>query len=115
MHRDPFKPQAYLKDGCPYSFKYLLFMAEAGLLDRVDVVRCDPASATFDAVKRKLAKATGRDATFPTVEVAPQRYVTDSDELIEHFARESDVDPRTLPALSFYKETLFPQLEALHK
>ena len=47
MHRDPFKPQAYLKDGCPYSFKYLLFMAEAGLLDRVDVVRCDPASATF--------------------------------------------------------------------
>ena len=109
-----FKPRAYLKEGCPYSFKYLLFMTEAGLLDKVEVVRCDPETAAFDAVKQKLREATGREATFPTVEIAPHRYLSDSDELIEHYTRACDVDPGTLPALSFYTETLLPQLAELH-
>lgn len=63
MHHDTFKPKAYLKEGCPYSFKYLLFMTEAGLLDQIDVVRCDPESAEFDTVKQKLSKR--RHATPP--------------------------------------------------
>ena len=87
MHEETFKPKAYLKEGCPYSFKYLLFMTEAGLLDQLDVIRCDPEGAEFDAVKQKLSKATGREATFPTVEIAPQRYLSDSDKLIAHYAR----------------------------
>jgi len=115
MDRQTFRPKAYLKEGCPYSFKYLLFMTEAGLLDQVDVIRCDPETAEFDAVKHKLSKATGRDATFPTVEVAPQRYLSGSDKLIDHYARRCNVDPGTLPTLSFYNETLFPQLAALHE
>jgi hypothetical protein len=115
MDRETFKPRAYLKEGCPYSFKYLLFMTEAGLLDQLDVIRCDPETAEFDAVKQKLSEATGHEASFPTVEIAPQRFLSDSDKLIEHYARASNVDPGTLPALSFYNETLFPQLAALHE
>ena len=110
-----FKPKAYLKNGCPYSFKYLLFMSEAGLVDRIDVVRCDPDSADFDKTKDRLVKATGREATFPTVEIEPGRYLSDSDELIDHFAGLHRVDPAGLPALSFYKETVLPQLIALHE
>src|SRR5450759_4198727 len=34
MDRKPFMPKAYLKEGCPFSFKYLLFMAEAARSDR---------------------------------------------------------------------------------
>jgi len=115
MHQETFKAKAYLKEGCPYSFKYLLFMTEAGLLDHIDVIRWDPESASFDAVKQKLAEATGHEATFPTVEIAPQRYLSDSDKLIEHYAGASNIDPEQLPTFLFYKDTLFPQLEALHK
>ena len=114
MHQ-AFTAKAYVKEGCPYSFKYLLFMTEAGLLDQVDVIRCDPNSGEFEAVKQKLSKATGRDVTFPTVEIAPQRYLSDSDKLIEHYARASNIDPTILPTLAFYEETLFPQLAALHE
>ena len=111
-----FKPKAYLKEGCPYSFKCLVdVIGRQDLVDRIDVVRCDPDAAGFDATKDKLARATGREATFPTVEIEPGRYMSDSDRLIEHFARVCKVDPGELPALSFYKETIFPQLEALHK
>ena len=110
-----FKPKAYLKDGCPYSFKYLLFMSEAGLVDRIDVVRCDPDSADFARTKDRLAQATGREATFPTVEIEPGRFLSDSDRLIGHFAQVYSIDPGRLPALSFYKETVFAQLTALHE
>ena len=110
-----FKPKAWLKDGCPYSFKFLLFMTEARLLDRIEVIRCDPDSAAFDDVKQRLARATGREATFPTVELEPGRYLSDSDRLIAHFAHAFEVDPDALPALSFYEETLFAQLVALHQ
>lgn len=114
MHQ-AFTAKAYVKEGCPYSFKYLLFMTEAGLLDQVEVIRCDSKSADFDALKQRLSEATGRDATFPTVEIAPQRYMSDSDKLIEHYARASNIDPTILPTLAFYEETLFPQLAALHE
>ena len=96
-----FKPKAYLKEGCPYPFKYLLFMAEAALIDRIEIVRCDPDSADFDKTKDKLTQATGREATFPTVEIEPGRYLSDSDRLIDHFAAVYKVDPGTLPALLF--------------
>jgi hypothetical protein len=115
MDAENFKPKAYLKEGCPYSFKYLLFMAEARLLERIEVVRCNPESREFQRVKDMLSAATNDEAKFPTVEIAPTRYLSDSDRLIEHFARMTNIDPNQLPALDFYKKTIFPQLEELHR
>jgi len=115
MTAEPFVAKAYLKIDCPYSFKYLLFMSEAGLLDIIEIVRCDPGSAAFERVKQKLADATGEPATFPTVEVEPDRYVSDSDRLIDHYARAHHVRASDLPALSFYKKGIFPQLQELHE
>jgi len=114
MGRKPFTPKAYLKEGCPFSFKYLLFMAEARLLDRIEVIRCSPESAEFEGIKAKLAAATNEPATFPTVEVEPGRYQSDSDQLIEYYARTNKVVLSDLPALSFYKEGIFQQLQELH-
>jgi hypothetical protein len=115
MSQQPFKAKAYLKEGCPFSFKYLLFMIEAGLADQIELVRCSPTDPQFDAVKTKLAAALNRPATFPTVEIEPGRYKSDSDELIEHYAAKNRVAASSLPALSFYKETIFPQLLELHE
>src|SRR5947208_2299846 len=115
MEAPGFTATAYLKEGCPYSFKFLLFMAEAQMLDRINVVRCDPDSDAFAAIKDKLTAATGKPATFPTVEVEHQRYMSDSDRLIEHYAKANNLSPRKLTAFSFYKDTIFPQLQELHK
>jgi hypothetical protein len=50
VNRKPFTPKAYLKYGCPSSFKYLLFTAEAGLLDRINVIHCNPENAGFEGI-----------------------------------------------------------------
>ena len=115
MTMPPFKAKAYVQEGCPFSFKYWLFMLEAGLEHQIEVVRCDPEGPGFETVKAKLAQGLGKAASFPTVEIEPGRYLSDSDALINWYAERNEIDAGGLPALQFYKETIFPQLLQLHR
>ena len=108
------RPIAYLRADCPFSFKFLLFIAEARLIDRFEIVRCDPSDASFERLKQELVQATDKNATFPTVQVEPNKYMSDSDALIAHYAKLNNIDPQSLPAFSFYMKGIFPQLEKLH-
>ena len=115
MAEQAFTPKAYVKEGCPFSFKFWLFMVEADLSDQLEIVRCDPDDPQFERIKAELASGLGNEATFPTVEIEPGRFKADSDALIEYFATRNGIDPTQLPALAFYKETLFPQIVELHE
>ena len=84
---DRFRPIAYVKEGCPYSEKLLTFLSEAQLTDSVDIVRCAIGTPTMEAVREKLSTATGDAPKFPTVEVQPGEFRTESAELIEYFSR----------------------------
>ncbi len=108
------KPTAYLLTNCPFSFKFLLFISEARLIDRFEIVRCEPDSAELAQVKEKLTAATGKKATFPTVEIEPNVYKSDSDALVAHYAELNKIDPQSLPAFSFYMKGIFPQLAEKH-
>lgn len=112
---ETFKAKVYVKEGCPFSLKYLIFMAEAGLLDDVDIIRLDPGRPDFEPTKAKLGEGLGKPATFPTVEISPGRYMSDSDALIAHYAERHGRRPDAMPVLSFYKETVFQQIVDLHK
>jgi hypothetical protein len=107
-------PTAYLLKSCPYSFKFLLFISEAGLRDQFEIVTLEPESQAMKETKQKIEKATGEKASFPTVEIEPGVYKSDSDELIAHFSQKHGVDPANLIAFSFYKESIFPQLQKMH-
>jgi len=115
MAEDAFRARAYIKEGCPFSFKYLVFMAEAKLLDEVEIVRVRDGTREYEATKQELGRHLGKPASFPAVEVEPSRYLTDSDRVIEHFARRHDLRPDDMPVLSLYKATIFPQLLKHHK
>lgn len=108
------KPIAYLRTDCPFSFKFLLFISEAKLIDGFEIVKVDPNGKDFEQTKTKLAQATGKKATFPTVQLEPNTYKSDSDALVAHYAKLNNIDPKTLPAFSFYIAGILPQLEKLH-
>lgn len=112
---ESFKPQAYLLMGCPFCLKFLIFMSEARLADQLDIVRVDPQGPAFDALKRKLAEATQAKATFPTVEVEPGVYQSDSDQLIDYYARRHHINVEDLTALSWYRQGVFPAFIKLYK
>jgi hypothetical protein len=114
MTQATFKGKAYVKEGCPFSFKFLTFMAEAKLLDEIELVRVREGDSDYEATKRKLAERLGK-ASFPTVELEPERYMADSDRLIEHYAKRASVRPDEMPVLALYKEGILPKLVELHK
>ena len=114
MSRDPFKAKAYIKEGCPFSFKFLTFMTEAELLDEIEIVRVREGDADYEAAKQKLTEHLGK-ASFPSVEIEPNKYMTDSDRLIEHYAKREGLRPDEMPVLSLYKQGILPKLFELHK
>ena len=115
MSREEFRAKAYVKEGCPFSFKFLAFMAEASLLDEIEIVRLREGDADYEAAKQKLSEHLGKPASFPTVEIEPGQYMTDSDRLIEHYAQRAALQPDEMPVLSLYKQGILPKLFELHK
>ena len=110
-----FKAKAYLLSECPFCFKFLLFMTEAKLLDQIQIVRIDPRADDFESVKSRLAAATSAKVTFPTVEIKPDIYLSDSDKLIDFYRGEAGIETAKLPTLQFYVAGLLPAYVNLYK
>ena len=91
-----FVSPAWLKHGCPFSFKFLLFMAEAGLLGHIKIIEMVEDEGNFVKTKEELSAKLGKPATFPTVEVEPCVYMSDSDKLIDYFSSQCGIDLDTL-------------------
>lgn len=92
MPNTNFKPKAYVKEGCPYSRQYLAFMTDAGLMDEIEVIRVSPMDPAYDETKSMLSERLGKRATFPTVEVEPGRYQSESNDLIRYFSEKYGAD-----------------------
>ena len=110
-----FKPKAYVKTNCPFSFKVRLFAVEAGLADQIDFVELDVDAAGHAKDKMDLRNRIGRAHTFPVAEIADGQFLEDSDALIAHFAKRHGVDETQMAALNFYRNGLFETfLEMFH-
>lgn len=88
---EPFKPVVYLKEGCPYSKKLLDFLTRAQLTQRVEIVTGTAGTPAMEAIREQLSAATGQAPRFPTVEVEPGSYRSESDELIGYFSQKYQV------------------------
>jgi hypothetical protein len=116
--RDPmmtdasFTPVLYVKPGCPFSLKVRLFLLEAGLLDKIQLRGAS--AEDHEAVRAELASAVEK-VSFPTAQVAPGRYLQDSDAIVAHFAKDAGIDPGTLPTFRAYVEGPFQSLMSLYR
>jgi glutaredoxin len=103
----------YLKQGCPHCFKFLLFMTEAKLLDRINIIEPDPESEEFEQIRTMLTEKLGKKATFPTVEVEEGKFMNESDDLIEYFAKANDIALDDMQVLPIYTQGLFTHVRKL--
>ena len=104
---EDFRPTAWVRTNCPYSFKFRLFVTEAGLAEQFNFIEMDPDSSDFIRMRSELDQRSGRRTSFPTVEVTSGEFMSDSDALIDHFAETLGIDQSALPALSFYRRGLY--------
>lgn len=115
MSERMYTAKAYLLLNCPFSFKFLLFMTEAGLRDQIEIVCFDVNSDDHEEMKSRLEKSTGERASFPTVEIKPGVYMADSDALINYYTNKNMIENMKLPTLAFYKNGVYKEIIRLFR
>jgi hypothetical protein len=114
MSDSTFIPKAYLLVDCPFSFKFLLFMTESGLLDQVELVLLNKEDKDFKNQEKAFEKLSGKNALYPTIEIEPGIYQDESDTLIQYFADKNNIDAEP-PVLQIYKTGVLKRLMALQE
>jgi glutathione S-transferase len=107
-----FVPILYLKAGCPHCFKLSLFLLESGLAGRFERREFAPGDEHEAGIRSELG-AHHEKPTFPTVQLAPGRYMNESDDIVRHYAEEMRVDLDSLPLFRTYADKLLPRLRNL--
>jgi len=107
--------KAYLLLNCPFSFKFLLFMTEAGLLEQIEIITFDAKENDYVRKKAKLEDLLGSEISFPTVEIEQGIYKSDSDALIDHYSKKNGIINKKLVTLEYYKNGIFDEIIHLFK
>src|SRR5262245_54883843 len=114
MSEPPFKPVVYVKAFCPFSQKVRILLLEAGLLDNVEVRDFAPGSAEEQAIRNELAPHFEK-VSIPAAQIAPGRYISDSDSIVAKLAEMHGIHLERLPTLKNYIGGAFKQLMDLYK
>ena len=101
MSQADFRPVVYLKDRCPWSLKFRLFLLESGLRDHFDFREFVPGDEREAPIRTELNRHFEKPS-FPTVQIAPGVYMRDSDDLIAHYAAAHGIDVAALATLDQY-------------
>ena len=107
--------KAYLLLNCPFSFKFLLFMTETGLLEQIEVITFNAKEDDYVRKKAKLEDLLGSEISFPTVEIEQGIYKSDSDSLIDHYSKKNGIINEKLVTLEYYKNGIFGEIIHLFK
>ena len=113
MTETPVAPTLFVKDRCPFCLKVRIFMLEAGLLDRIHVREFVVGSDEEQVIRTELAPHF-EEVSFPTVMLASDEYLSESDAIIARFADAADVDPTTLPTFRAYASGIMPQMMSMY-
>jgi hypothetical protein len=119
MTEPAFRPIVFLKDCCPWCFRFRLFLLESGLQDQFDLRVFVPGDAQEAPIRAELA-AHFDTVTFPVVEIAPGRFLGDSAVLVAHYAAQFGIAVDRLALLDQYERgplatigRLFGEVQAL--
>ncbi len=87
-----FKPIVYLKENCPFCLKVRLFLLESGLASDVETRDFVPDSEQEAKIRAELQPHLDK-VSFPSAQLEPGRYVTESDDIVAFFAAKAGRDP----------------------
>uniref|UniRef100_A0A7S0T5W2 Glutaredoxin domain-containing protein n=1 Tax=Erythrolobus madagascarensis TaxID=708628 RepID=A0A7S0T5W2_9RHOD len=98
----------YVRAGCPFCTRLLIFLAEAGLMNRVEVVVVDGNEQLLKSLAEmgRLQQSNSGEhekVTFPAAEVARGVLEMETDRLIEWFSGAFGVKREQMYVLPFYE------------
>ena len=114
MSENAFQPTVYLKQNCPFCMKVRIALLEAGLGDTVQTRNFVPGEPEEDAIRAELAPHLEK-VTFPTAQLTPGQYVTESDDIVASLCAIAGTEPSAMPVLTNYLEGPFASMMRLYR
>lgn len=96
----------YLKRNCPFCLKLRIFLVEAGIATKFDIVEFGDGDEVHKELRTRL-EAAGIEPSFPAVQFPNGDMKTGTDDLIRLFGEEAAIDPSSLPLLQYYSDGVF--------
>jgi len=107
-----FRPVLYLNHRCPFCLKLVMYLSNAGLLDRFDMDVFEPGSEDEQRIRGTLS-AHFEKVSFPAAQVAPGEYMKETDDLIARFEKDAPVKASELPLMDYYTTGVLQQIKDL--
>lgn len=114
MTNETFKPIVYLKENCPFCLKVRIFLLESGLALEVRSRDFVPGTQQEEKIRAELQPHLEK-ISFPSAELEPGRYVTESDDIVAFFAAKAGRDPKEMTVYRNYVDGVFAMSMKLWK
>jgi glutathione S-transferase len=108
-----FKPVVYVKQYFPFCLKLRIFLLEAGLSEKVELVELIPGTPEDEAARAELEPHFEK-LSLPACQIEPGNYIKETDVIISTFADREGIDPDQLPTLKSYTDGPFKNLINLY-
>lgn len=113
MMSDTFsKPTLYLKAGCPFCMKLRIFVLETGLTAVIETRDFAVGTPEEEAIRETLAPHFEK-ISFPAAQIAPGKFIAESDAIIGLLAEKAGRKPETLPVYTAYLDGPFAAIMKL--
>ncbi|RRH87717.1 glutathione S-transferase domain-containing protein [Mesorhizobium tamadayense] len=114
MTGERFKPVLYLKENCPFCLKVRIFLMESGFASEIESRDFVPGTKQEEEIRAVLQPHLEK-VSFPSAELEPGRYVTESDDIVAFFAAKAGRDPKELTVYRNYVDGVFAMSMKLWK
>lgn len=93
---DPaFRSTLYMKQNCPFCLKVRIALLETGQQEAFAIRDFVPGTPEEEAIRAELSPQVAK-VTFPTAQIAPDRYIAESDDIVALIAQQANTDTARL-------------------
>ena len=109
------KSKLFVKGGCPFSYKFIIFLNEINKLDDFEISVAHADASSYEEITMYIFDKSGQKASFPTVETDEGIFLVGSDELILHYSEIYNKSRDDIKMLSYWENNMMPRMRNVIK
>ncbi|MAT22910.1 MAG: hypothetical protein CML86_05370 [Rhodobiaceae bacterium] len=109
------KSKLFVKGGCPFSYKFIIFLNEINKLDDFEISVAHADASSYEEITMYILDKSGQKASFPTVETDEGIFLVGSDELILHYSEIYNKSRDDIKMLSYWENNMMPRMRNIIK
>ena len=105
----------YVKGGCPFSYKFLIYLNETNHLSDFEVKVAHADEDSYEEIANYLKAKTNSSPSFPTVETTGGEFKSGSDELIQEYSDIYKIPRENIKMIDYWEANMMPRMRNVMK